>query len=88
VRPDDCVAASAARNFSSCCPDTALDEALAVVARLQRAMTRQLFLHDNERMLITFSAGVAQRAAGESKETLIGRVDKALYDANGRGKTA
>jgi len=86
VRPDDCVARFGGEEFLILLPDTALDEALAVVARLQRAMTRQLFLHDNERMLITFSAGVAQRAAGESKETLIGRVDKALYDAKRAGK--
>ncbi len=86
VRPDDCVARFGGEEFLILLPDTVLDEAIAMIARLQRALTRQLFLHDNERMLITFSAGVAQRAAGESKEILIGRADKALYDAKRAGK--
>lgn len=86
VRPDDFVARFGGEEFLILMPDTALDEAIAVVVRLQRALTRQLFLHANERMLITFSAGVAQRAAKESKETLIGRADKALYAAKRAGK--
>ncbi len=86
VRPDDVVVRYGGEEFLILLPDTGLDEAIAVVIRLQRALTRELFLHNNERMLITFSAGVAQRVAGESKETLIGRADKALYRAKEAGK--
>lgn len=86
VRPDDVVARYGGEEFLILLPDTGQDEAMAVIVRLQRALTRQLFLHNNERVLITFSAGIAQRVAGESKETLIGRADKALYRAKDSGK--
>lgn len=86
VRPDDVVARYGGEEFLILLPDTGLDEAIAVMIRLQRALTRELFLHNNERLLITFSAGVAQRATGETKEALIGRADKALYRAKGAGK--
>lgn len=86
VRPDDVVARYGGEEFLILLPDTGQDEAIAVIVRLQRALTRQLFLHNNERMLITFSAGIAQRVAGEGKETLIGRADKALYRAKESGK--
>ncbi len=86
VRPDDVVVRYGGEEFLILLPDTGQDEAIAVIVRLQRALTRELFLHNNERMLITFSAGVAQRVAAESKETLIGRADKALYRAKEAGK--
>lgn len=86
VRPEDIVARFGGEEFLILLPDTTQDEAIAITVRLQRALTRHLFLHNNERMLITFSAGVAQRAAGECKEDLIGRADKALYRAKGSGK--
>ena len=86
LRPDDIVARYGGEEFLILLPDTGLDEAVAVIVRLQRALTRQLFLHNNERVLITFSAGVAQRAAGEGRDELVGRADKALYQAKGAGK--
>ena len=86
VRPDDVVVRYGGEEFLILLPDTGQDEAIAVIVRLQRALTRELFLHNNERMLITFSAGVAQRVAAESKEALIGRADKALYRAKEAGK--
>jgi len=37
-------------------------------------------------VLITFSAGVAERAAGESQEASITRADSAMYEAKHSGK--
>ena len=37
-------------------------------------------------MLITFSAGVAERAKGESQEASIARADAAMYEAKHTGK--
>jgi diguanylate cyclase len=56
------------------------------MVRLQRELTRQFFMHDNERVLITFSAGVAERRENESRDDLIKRADAALYEAKRTGK--
>jgi diguanylate cyclase len=43
-------------------------------------------LHENKRLLITFSAGVAQLQPGESHESIFKRADEALYRAKKGGK--
>jgi diguanylate cyclase len=43
-------------------------------------------LHENEKLLITFSAGVALRLAGEDQTALIHRADRAMYKAKHSGK--
>lgn len=67
-------------------PDIAAEEASGIVERLQRELTRQFFMHENERVLVTFSAGVAQREEAEPQEEVIGRADKAMYQAKRAGK--
>ena len=56
------------------------------MTRVQREMTRRFFLHENEKVLITFSAGVALRQPGETRDELIGRADTAMYQAKTAGK--
>jgi len=53
---------------------------------VQRAMTKQIFLHDNARVLITFSAGITRYLNGESQPTVIARAEAALYEAKRNGK--
>jgi len=86
VRPTDAVARYGGEEFLIIMPDTGLEEAMATVTRLQRELTKKFFLHDNERLLITFSAGVALRGEEEDQEDLIGRADKAMYHAKKTGK--
>jgi diguanylate cyclase len=86
IRPNDVVARYGGEEFLILLPDTGLDEAVAVIARLQRNLTKNFFLHDNNRLLITFSAGVAQRMPGEAREALVARADKTLYRAKQAGK--
>lgn len=86
LRPSDSVARYGGEEFVILLPDVALNEAAATIERLQRELTKQFFLHGNERILVTFSAGVAQRAPQESPEDLIGRADKAMYRAKKEGK--
>jgi diguanylate cyclase len=43
-------------------------------------------MQNNERLLITFSAGVALRTKGEEQPALVKRVDEALYRAKRAGK--
>ncbi len=86
VRPNDEVARFGGEEFLILLPDTGMEEAVSVMARLQRNLTKKFFLHDNERLLITFSAGVAERASGETRDAVLGRADKALYRAKRAGK--
>ena len=86
VRPTDVVARYGGEEFIVLYGDTELRNAIEVTERLQRELTKRFFLHHNERLLITFSAGVAQRQDGEGKEDLFARADKAMYQAKLQGK--
>jgi diguanylate cyclase len=86
LRPTDSVARYGGEEFIIVLPDTAMQTAMEILERLQRELTKKFFLHNNERKLITFSAGVALRTAGEDQEDLIGRADKAMYHAKKTGK--
>ena len=86
MRPSDILARYGGEEFMLLLPDTRQEEAVEVMTRLQRNLTKAFFLHDNERVLITFSAGVALRQNGESQANVIDRADKALYKAKRSGK--
>ncbi len=86
LRPSDSVARYGGEEFIIVLPGIGIEEAAATVERLQRELTKKFFMHENERILITFSAGVALRAPQEPKEDVIGRADKAMYQAKQTGK--
>lgn len=86
LRPSDSVARYGGEEFLIIFPDTDISTGMEIVERLQRELTKKFFLHNNERKLITFSAGIALRAEDEDKEDLIGRADKAMYHAKQTGK--
>jgi diguanylate cyclase len=86
LRPSDSVARYGGEEFVIILPEISLEEAASTVERLQRELTKKFFLHENDRVLVTFSAGVAQRAADEQQEEVIGRADKAMYQAKRTGK--
>lgn len=86
MRPSDVLARFGGEEFVLLLPETRPDEALAILVRLQRNLTAAFFLHQNERVLITFSAGVAERLPEEAMNPLLDRVDKALYQAKRSGK--
>lgn len=86
LRLTDHIARLGGEEFLVIMPNTPLDEAAKIVARLQRRLTKQYFLADNEKVLITFSAGVAQRAPGEAQDAIIARADAAMYEAKRAGK--
>jgi diguanylate cyclase len=86
LRPTDTVARYGGEEFIILFSETDLEQAVAVMRRLQRELTKRFFLHNNERLLITFSAGVAMLAPGESQEAVFARADKAMYQAKVQGK--
>ena len=86
LRPTDILARYGGEEFLILLPNTETDAGAEVLRRVQRALTKEFFLHDNERVLITFSAGVAQRQAGEDGTALIARADAAMYKAKQSGR--
>lgn len=86
VRPQDSVGRYGGEEFVVLLPDTDLDSATAALVRLQRALTKRFFLARQQKLLITFSAGVAELRAEEQPVDAIDRADKAMYLAKRSGK--
>ena len=86
LRPSDSVARIGGEEFVILLPEAGVDEAAGIMRRVQRSLTRRFFLANNERLLITFSAGVALHDGAESRESVIARADQALYEAKRTGK--
>ncbi len=86
LRPTDAVGRYGGEEFIIILPDTELASAVEAIQRLQRDLTKKFFLHNNERVLVTFSAGVALCGENEDQVDLVGRADKAMYQAKQAGK--
>lgn len=86
IRPQDQLARYGGEEFVILLPDTVLEQAVEAMKRLQRQLTTRFFMQNQERVLITFSAGVAQLLPNESSTEGIARADKAMYLAKRSGK--
>jgi len=86
LRPGDMVARYGGEEFVLMLPDTPLDEAQAVLVRLQRSLSAALFKHEGKDVFVTFSAGVTLYRPGETLEAALDRADVALYEAKHTGK--
>jgi diguanylate cyclase len=86
LRPTDIAARFGGEEFVILLPDTTIDAAVETISRLQRALTKQFFLGNNERLLITFSAGIALFRETEEQATILNRADQAMYLAKKSGK--
>jgi len=86
LRSIDVIARFGGEEFMIMLPETPVDAAVQTMVRLQRELTKHFFMHDNEKLLITFSAGVALRLPNEDQATLMARVDRAMYKAKETGK--
>jgi diguanylate cyclase len=86
LRTMDVIGRFGGEEFMVILPDTPLEDAVQTVTRLQRELTKRIFMYNNEKLLITFSAGVALHQPGEDQSSLIKRADEALYKAKRAGK--
>ncbi|MCE9638743.1 MAG: diguanylate cyclase [Betaproteobacteria bacterium] len=86
MRPSDSVARFGGEEFLILLPGSDAEQSAAAVTRLQREMTKRFFLHDNRKLLITFSAGIATYQQGDTQSAVIARADRALYQAKRAGK--
>ncbi|MDB5920366.1 MAG: hypothetical protein JWR40_4600, partial [Massilia sp.] len=79
LRSMDVIARFGGEEFLILLPETTVEAAAQTMTRLQRELTKHFFLHDNEKLLITFSAGVALRIPNEEQAALVARADQAMY---------
>ncbi len=86
LRPGDHVARYGGEEFVVLLPDTGLEEGTAIMNRLQRSLTGGLFLHEEKRVFVTFSAGLTAYRSPERIEDALERADQALYEAKRSGK--
>lgn len=86
IRPEDTLARYGGEEFVVVLPATALDDAVHAMVRVQRELTKRFFLHNNEKVLITFSCGVAELGEGEQATAALERADGAMYLAKRAGK--
>lgn len=86
MRPQDTLARFGGEEFVILMPDTPLEKGVEAMTRLQRELTKRFFLAGSEKILITFSAGVAQLVNEEHGMEAIRRADQGMYLAKRAGK--
>ncbi|MEW6164434.1 MAG: GGDEF domain-containing protein [Pseudomonadota bacterium] len=86
IRPEDTLARYGGEEFVVILPNTLIDDAVHAMVRVQRELTKRFFLHNNEKVLITFSCGVAELGDGEAAADALQRADGAMYLAKRAGK--
>lgn len=86
LRKVDIVGRFGGEEFIIFLPDTSLEDAALVITRLQKELANGIFLHNHERIMVTFSAGVVSRVSKEEQVSLVRRADEALYRAKLSGK--
>ena len=86
MRPQDTLARYGGEEFVILLPDTILERGIEAMTRLQRELTKRFFMAGTEKVLITFSAGVAQLNNDEPGMDAIRRADQAMYLAKRAGK--
>lgn len=86
LRSMDVIGRFGGEEFVVVLPDTPLNEGMSVVARLQKELTKRIFMYNNQKLFLAFSAGVAMRNANENLLDTIKRADVAMYKAKKSGK--
>jgi diguanylate cyclase len=86
IRPQDTVSRYGGEEFVVLLPNTSIEDAIAAMTRVQRELTRKFFMHQNDKILITFSCGVAETKNEEDPHEALNRADAAMYLAKRAGK--
>ncbi len=86
IRQGDSVIRYGSEEFLILLPNTPLNIAADMMRKLQRELTKRFFMNNNNRLLITFSAGVTQCLVNESREEALDRADYAVFLARKQGK--
>ncbi|MFT4248124.1 MAG: diguanylate cyclase [Pseudomonas sp.] len=87
LRTTDAITRFGGEEFVLLLPDTTIFEASAALGRLQRALLQRSLVHEDVRVMVTFSAGVATCRPQESLDDVLKRADRAMYAAKRAGKS-
>ena len=86
LRNEDVLVRYSGETFMIILPNTPLQDAEALLQKVQRELTKHLFLFENSKHLITFSAGVTLRSIMEVFDPVMLRAENALYEAKHTGR--
>ena len=86
LRPVDHLARFGGEEFVVLMPGAPVEEASQALTRLQRSLSKALFLHEGREVFVTFSAGVTAWRPGEALQPALERADEGLYEAKRTGK--
>ena len=86
LRGRDCIARLGGDEFVLVLPGLNRAAALETLQQLQQQLAQRPFLHEEQRVQVRFSAGVAQAQPGEALQGLLQRADQALYAAKRVGR--
>jgi diguanylate cyclase len=86
VRAGDTVARYGGEEFVILLPGMTDVQAREMLVRVQRELTREVYLYESKQIFITFSAGTTRVDPQDSLESAIGRADDAMYQAKNAGK--
>jgi diguanylate cyclase (GGDEF)-like protein len=86
LRGNDVLARWGGEEFLLMLPDTSLEDAVRVLQRMAARFSACSVDGIDPSIHITFSAGAAQRIAGEALDATISRADKAMYKAKSGGR--
>lgn len=86
LRNADVMARWGGEEFLILFPETRADQALNALERLREHVARRPMTDSVSGLLVTFSAGVAEHAAGQSVRQTLERADRALYLAKSSGR--
>ncbi len=86
IRSNDLIGRYGGEEFMLILPDARIEEATAVMSRLQRGLAAKPLVWGDRQLEVTFSAGIALLRPGDTEITLINHADQALYEAKRVGK--
>ena len=86
IRTNDLIGRYGGEEFLVLLPGSPPEAACDVMLRMQSRLAKKPVVWKNQELHVTFSVGVATRGPAEAEPTLIGRADKALYEAKQSGK--
>jgi diguanylate cyclase (GGDEF)-like protein/PAS domain S-box-containing protein len=85
-RAIDVVGRLGGEEFCILFPETRLDAGTVAAERVVRGLGDSILVHEDLRLRLTVSIGLAEHAPGEDVDALLKRADEALYEAKRRGK--